>query len=213
MAKIITADGEIVDENCEDCVIGTVPPFWKTPYNHDTMSESNRTALTCPEDSLTDQSFKEDADINTIMERVKQGAQIPVPLPEHFGDAFSIPTLLEARTRIAENNATFYNLPPNIRAEFLNDPARWEDHVHRQLVDQNFDEVERLGIDLTDLRAKREATQKQVEEAQASADEKQLQELSEKLAKRSQSAQGASPAPGNPGGAGAATKPPPTSKD
>lgn len=140
--KTITEDGEIIDTNCDECVV-----FFKTPYNHDRDAEAKRTALYCKDPSLTDQSFKEEVDINTIIERVMQGQELPVSLPEHFGDQAAIPTLYEARSRIAENNATFYNLAPDIRAEFLNDPGRWEDQVRKDLAAGNLANLDRMGLD------------------------------------------------------------------
>lgn len=210
--KRITEDGEIVDVNCEDCVTGIIP-FFKTPYNHDTTAESNRTGLKCEDPSRTDQSFKEESDINTVMERIKQGAQPPVPLPEHFGDAFAIPTLLEARTRIAESNAAFYNLAPKIREEFLNDPSRWEDQVIKDVANGNLDNLERMGLDMTEVKQRMQKHDDDQLAAQASQDEAQLRELEERLAKRTTAAQGASPAQGGTGKAGGATTAPPPSKD
>lgn len=141
--KYLTDDGELLDENCEDCVI-----FFKTPNNHNTLHESMKGALVCEEPSKTDQSLKEDADINVIIDRIKKGAQYDIPLPEHFGIDDRI-DLLEARTRIAESNATFYNLAPDIRSEFLNDPARWEEQVTKDLHAGNTENLKRMGIDIT----------------------------------------------------------------
>jgi len=145
MNKRITEDGEIVDDNCEDCTV-----YFKTPYNHNRNAESNRVALTTPEPSLTDQSFKEDADINVIIARAQKG-ELPVVLPEHFGNASEIPTLFEARSRIAESNATFYKLAPQIREEFLNDPARWERQVLKDLDEANLDNLRRMGVSIDDV--------------------------------------------------------------
>lgn len=126
-------------------------PLFKTPYNHDRMAESNRTGLSTKDPSLTDQSFKEDADINVIMERVMKTKEIPLALPEHFGDATQIPTLFDARMRIAESNATFYKLPAKIREEFLNDPGRWEAQVVKDLNDANVENLKRMGINTDDI--------------------------------------------------------------
>lgn len=210
--KRITEDGEIVDINCEDCVTG-IHPNWKTPYNHNTNAESDRTGTLFTDESLTDQSFKEEADINTIMERYGKGAIPNVVLPEHFGDAFAIPTLLEARTRIAENNATFYNLPPKIREEFLNDPARWEERVINDVATGNLDDLERMGIDMTQVRERMKTHDDKVTAERETQEEKQLAELQERLAKRAAAPQGGSPAPGAPAGGGGTPVPPTTRKD
>lgn len=203
MKKIITPDGEIVDvdspgNDCDECT--TV--FFKTPYNHDTNKESDRTALKCEDRSLTDQSFKDEADINFIMERVRQGAEIPIPLPEHFGDAFNIPTLLEARERIAESNAAFYNLPARIRAEFLNDPARWEERIIKDINAGNLDGLEEIGLDMREVRTRVETLKKDATDRQASEDEKQLTELQNRLAKRAAATPPGTPAGGDPKGPG-----------
>lgn len=144
MTKYISEDGEVLDTNCEDCP--TV--YFKTPYNHDTTTEAKRVALTCNDKSLTDQSFKDEVEINTIVDKLLKTGEVTVPLPEHYGNQSDIPTLYEARQRIAENNATFYKLPPRIREEFLNDPARWEAQVEFDLAQGNDENLRTLGIDI-----------------------------------------------------------------
>lgn len=122
-------------------------PFFKTPHNHDTLAETMRTSLVCQDKSLTDQSFKEDADINTIIDRAKQGHEFPVPLPEHFGVDERV-DLYTARSRIAESNATFYNLPPHVRAQFMNDPGRWEQSVLAALDKGDRQQLREMGLDV-----------------------------------------------------------------
>lgn len=119
--KYTMPDGEIVEKDM---------PAWKTPYNHDTNFESDRTALYCADPSLTKQEFKEDCDINVIIERfIKTGQPPPITLPEHFGDLTTRLTYFEAATAMAEANKLFYLLPAAKRAEHLNDPNRWADTV------------------------------------------------------------------------------------
>ena len=140
-----TATVQIVDEEGE--VLG-FEPFFKTPHNHDTNAETKRTGLVCLDPSLTDQSFKEDADINNIIERIRKTGQFQPVLPEHFGDGTQIPSLFEARSRIAESNATFYNLAPSVREQFQNDPGRWESYVLASLKAGNREAVIAMGIQL-----------------------------------------------------------------
>lgn len=137
--RYMNEDGEI-ESNCEDC-------FYKTPYNHNTLTEAKRTALTCNDKSLTDQSFREDADINIIMDRIQRGAAHDIPLPEHFGTDERV-DLYTARSRIAESNATFYNLAPHIRAQFLNDPGRWEQAVTAALNAGSRTTLRDMGLDV-----------------------------------------------------------------
>lgn len=144
MTKYISEDGEVLDTNCEDCG----PVFFKTPYNHDRDEEVRLTSLTCTDPSLTDQSFKDDVDINTIVDRLMKTGEVNIPLPEHFGDQSEIPSLYEAAQRIAENNATFYKLSPKIRNEFMNDPLRWAAQVDLDLAQGNVENLQRMGIDI-----------------------------------------------------------------
>jgi len=144
MSKKITEDGEIVDDICEDCP--TV--FFKTPYNHDRDVEAKRTALYCKDPSLTDQSFIEDADINTIINRAMRTGEMPVQLPPQYGDPGERLNMHDMYTRIAENNATFYKLPARIRNEYLNDPSRWGDQVLRDLAAGNVENLAKLGIEI-----------------------------------------------------------------
>lgn len=144
-----TALRHIVDEETGEVLV--TEAFFKTPWNHDTNVESNRTGLLCTDRSLVDESFKDESDINLIVQRVMKGMEVPVVLPEHFGNADDIPTLLDARTRIAETNAIFYNLPPKLRERFNNDPGYWEHLVIQELGSGNAEQLRALGVDPSNL--------------------------------------------------------------
>lgn len=144
-------------------------PLWKTPYNHDTNFESDRTATFCPEESLTKQEFRDEADINTILKRFMRTGEIPpMALPEHFVDMTQQPTYFDMHTRLAEANAMFYNLPAEKRFAFQNDPTRWADAVVQATEVGNATALQNLGIDLNE-------------------------ELTQALTKRSQAAEQATP--------------------
>jgi len=141
-------------------------PEWKTPFNHNTNFESDRTATFCAEPSLTKQEFAEEADINTILKRfLKTGEPPPMALPEHFVDTTTKLTHHEMQTRLAEANAMFYTLNAQIRAEHQNDPTQWADAVTQAVTQGDGDALDRLGIDTRAERA--EALRK----AQAASDE------------------------------------------
>lgn len=82
------------------------------------------------EESLTQQHFTEDADINVIMKRygVTDGALTPAALdPSHFGDFSDVPDFRSALDRTREAQERFNELPAKIRERFANDPVRlWE---------------------------------------------------------------------------------------
>lgn len=123
-------------------------PVWKTPYNHDTTLESRRTALYCADESLTKQEFVAETDINVILERfMKTGEPPPMALPEHFLSINRNQTWFELQSHLAEANAMFYTLPPALRAEHLNDPARWADAVVKAVERDSVEDLRALGID------------------------------------------------------------------
>lgn len=124
-------------------------PVFKTPYNHDTNFESDRTALYCADPSLTKQEFKEETDINTILKRfTKTGELPPAPLPEHFTDVSRRTSYFEMRCQIQEAEAIFYNLSADKRAEHLNNPERWADAVTKAVDAGDRDALLKLGIDV-----------------------------------------------------------------
>lgn len=127
-------------------------PEFKTPYNHDREFESDRTALFTPEESLTKQEFKDECDINIILERFMRTGEPPaMPMPEHFMDATQQPTYHEMQTRIAEANDNFYLLPPALRADFQNDPTRWADAVMNALATNDRGRLREIGIAAPDI--------------------------------------------------------------
>lgn len=138
--KFVMPDGEIIEKDM---------PAFKTPYNHDRDFESERTAYYSTEPSLTKQEFKDECDINIILQRfMRTGEPPPITLPEHFGDLTTRLTYFEASLAMAEANALFYKLPPNLRAEHLNDPNRWADAIMVALEKGDVDTLKANGIDV-----------------------------------------------------------------
>lgn len=113
-------------------------------YKRD-AEERAATDITCRDESLTMQSFTEDADLNVIAKRYGIDGQIPVaPInPAMYGDFSDAPDLREAldRTRDAKNK--FMDLPAKLRARFRNDPSELWDFVNDP---ENWEEALRLGI-------------------------------------------------------------------
>jgi len=160
-------------------VVENKTPVWKTPNNHDTMFESNRTALFCAEPSLAKQEFKEDADINVILARVMKTGEIPnMVLPEHFTDVSEKKTYHEQATQLAEANALFYRLPADIRTKFSNDPATWADAVVQATEKGDGEALEAFGIDLS-IEAKATIARAQEKAAKAAEATKEAAKKSE----------------------------------
>lgn len=118
--------------------------FIRTPYNYDTDEVSNETGLECPEPTMAQQQFREEADINTIMERFGRTGELvaPVRLPQ-YGDFTGVTDYHSAMNAVVEAQASFDSLPANIRARFENDPGQF---VEFCLDDKNRDEAVRLGL-------------------------------------------------------------------
>lgn len=78
-------------------------------------------------ESPTDQSFKDDADINVIMARAERG-QMPDPMVignrvGDYLDVYDAPRdYLEARLIVSDAEARFSELPAKVRSRFANDP-------------------------------------------------------------------------------------------
>lgn len=129
-----------------DTITADMPEF-KTPHNHDTRLESQRTAIYFRDPSLTKQEFVEETDINVILERfMKTGQPPPLTLPEHFLDVTNRSTYYDFAQAAAEANHLFYMLPAKQRAEFLNDPTRWADAVVQAVEAGDKDTLRNLGI-------------------------------------------------------------------
>lgn len=94
--------------------------------------------------SLTKQSFKDECNINKIMDRFQRSGAIDhyTTRSHEYGDT-SAPDYLEANLIIANANTMFEELPSSIRAKFENDPAKFLEFVQD---DKNAQEMVSLGL-------------------------------------------------------------------
>lgn len=107
---------------------------FKTPFNHDTDAESNRTATYNEEPTMTQQQFKEECDINVIMERFGATGELPTnirqPITADFVEAM---TFHEAQNALLAAQESFMELPAQVRARFENDPAQLIEYMEADL--------------------------------------------------------------------------------
>lgn len=102
--------------------------------------------------SQTLQSFKDDADINSIIARYENTGvlvdpTVPVSRIPEFGDYSELPTYQEAQNVIVAANNAFYSLASNIRERFGNDPAAYFQFVQSlKKGSDDYAEAVRLGI-------------------------------------------------------------------
>lgn len=166
MNKLLTTsiDGELI--------------MWKTPYNHDTDAEAARTATVNTEKSMTQQNFKEEQDINTIVARVLKTGTLPdIPIPNVYANLSTQEDYHTMLNRIAETNGLFYRLDPELRAEYNNDPGAWLQDVNEKLAAGDLAPLREMGLDLASVDAQlakleAEAQAKAQQEADAAADER-----------------------------------------
>lgn len=100
-------------------------PFFRTAYNYDRDAVSHDTGFVSSEPTMAQQQFKDECDINTILERFAITGVLPEnPLPPHYGDFSGIGDYHSALNRVIAAQDAFDALPATIRARFENDPAQ-----------------------------------------------------------------------------------------
>lgn len=99
--------------------------------------------------TMTQQHFKDECDINKIMQRYQVlGTPLVDPMVQPsgeplFGDFSDLPTLQEAHNKLIEANEMFMSLPSSIRKRFGNDPIAFVDFCQNE---ENVAEMRELGI-------------------------------------------------------------------
>ncbi len=118
--------------------------FLRTPYNYDKDAASNESGLHCEDASLAQQHFKEECDINTILEKFNISGMLPEqPLSPRYGDFTGIGDYHTAMNRVMAAQDEFEALPAQIRARFNNDPAQLIEFLENS---DNRPEAEELGL-------------------------------------------------------------------
>jgi len=118
--------------------------FLRTPYNYDKDAASNESGLACEEPSLAQQHFKEECDINTILQKFNITGLLPEsPLSPRYGDFTGIGDYHTALNRVFAAQDEFDSLPATIRARFDNDPANLIEFLNDE---NNRPEAEKLGL-------------------------------------------------------------------
>lgn len=120
------------------------PIFVRAAYNYDMDKASLDNGLTCNDKTLAQQHFKEECDINTIVERFGLTGEVPtlqqLPAYQDYEGIFDFQTAMN-QVRLA--NEEFMTLPAKIRARFNNEPQRFLEFCAD---DDNRDEARKLGL-------------------------------------------------------------------
>lgn len=118
--------------------------FIRNPYNYDTNLASEESALYCTDVSRTQQNFKEECDINTILKRFNVTGQLPVsPLQPEYGDFSGVTDYHSALNAVVAAQDAFNALPAQLRNRFANDPAAFVDFCSDEA---NREELREMGL-------------------------------------------------------------------
>lgn len=115
------------------------------PFNYDQDLVSLETGLDCSAaEDLTQQQFKDECDINTIVRRFNIGGELPqgVRMPS-FGDFTGVSNYHEAANAIAEAHEAFDAMPAEVRERFGNDPGAFVAFCEDA---SNLEEARRMGL-------------------------------------------------------------------
>lgn len=112
-----------------------------------------RVSITFTEPSQTQQSFKDQSDINKMIEKFTQTGELPpgVGRDPVYQDVSQIPDFTTCQLKVKQAEEAFQALPAKLRAKFDNDPAKclkWASDPN------NFKSAQDLGLVATPETAK-----------------------------------------------------------
>lgn len=120
--QYLTADGELVESH---------GVFLRTEYNYDRNAASDYHGSFNDEPSKTQQQFKEESDINTLVRRFGLTGTMPddfrMPISGDFTDA--VTDYHTAQQILVETREEFMRIPAELRERFQNDPQVLMDYL------------------------------------------------------------------------------------
>lgn len=118
--------------------------FLRTPHNYDRKKASDSNGLKCADATRTQQHFKEECDINTLVRRFGLTGEFPQNLRTPINPEFAQVTDFHgAMTLIAEARQAFGQMPAETRYRFHNDPAEFVDFCSNP---ENRAEMRKMGL-------------------------------------------------------------------
>jgi len=116
----------------------------KNPITYDRDKNSDLAKFVFIRPSRTQQSFRDECDINTILKRFNVTGQLPVgSVQPQYGDFSGITDYQSALNAVMAAQDSFLQLPAKVRAKFDNDPALFVDWASDEA---NKDEMKALGL-------------------------------------------------------------------
>lgn len=119
--------------------MATTNPVFRTQW-----TPRVRVATECTEPSLAQQSFKDEVDINHLLEKFKVTGQMPqgIRLPS-YGDFTGINDYQSAMNALITARDAFMQLPAQMRSEFGNDPQKFLEYASDP---KNAEDMVRRGL-------------------------------------------------------------------
>jgi hypothetical protein len=112
--------------------------------NYDELANSELNSFKSDMPSMTKQEFKDDADINVIMERFGvTGVLPPLPLQPSFGDFSDIGNYQDVQNKLLAAERSFMSLPSEVRDRFGQDPLAFSNFATDP---QNVDQLRDWGL-------------------------------------------------------------------
>lgn len=123
----------------------TFPPVLRTAFDGLADRVSDDTGLLCLDPTLTQQSFAEEADINTIVNKFLRDGVLPedVSYPQYGDFTKTVNNYQDALNLVLAADEAFASLPAKVRSRFDNDPAKYVDFFENPA---NRAEAEALGL-------------------------------------------------------------------
>lgn len=145
-----TAINGVVTHVSDDGEVSAKAPLVVTcraPYAYDADAASDAAGLFCADATLAKQSFKDECDINVLVERFGLGATIPAGLRlPTYGDFTGVSDFHTAANAIAKANESFAALPASVRWRFENDPGQFVAFCSDE---KNLPELRKMGLATT----------------------------------------------------------------
>lgn len=118
-------------------------PFIRTQYNMDAKQNSDYTGITFLDKSLTQQQFKDSADINVLFGKYLETGEIPQVEGMGYGDFTGIFDFQSAMNAVRAAEESFAELPARIKNRFDNNPQKLVEFINDP---ENREEAEFLKI-------------------------------------------------------------------
>jgi len=111
-------------------------------YDRDKNSDNSKFVFTRP--SRTQQSFRDECDINNILRKFNVTGQLPIgSVQPEYGDFSGVTDYQSALNAVMAAQDSFLALPAKVRARFDNDPAFFIEFASDEA---NKDEMRALGL-------------------------------------------------------------------